>query len=281
MGSSRTIRTHLQLHGTLQLLPTLCQTQFLGQGSATRAWDVPAPALLSRAGEAGKCLLCMNLLLLPPCSVLSAGSKDRQGPGGLGRQRSCRKGLREMTRAGQDVPLRKAACEEDKGRKRTKISNVPTSLEQVTGVTTFQPSPWRWWGAGAPQALPLLLPISLCHTELPTHAWALGALPSQGGSKAHPGLCVLPTAAVHEVRAGIWALGAADAVCHGCGSSAPLEPGTEAPGHRESPRRRKAAGHCPGKACSIFRTLHVGIMNVLSLGIRAGSGDGCGKGEHS
>lgn len=170
VGSSRTVRTHLQLHGTLQLLPTLCQTQFLGQGSATRAWDVPAPALLSRAGEAGKRLLCMNLLL-PPCSVLSTGSKDRRGPGGLGRPGSCGKGLREMTRAGQDVPLRKAAREEDKGRKRTKISNVPTSLEQVTGVTTFQPSPQCWRGAGgtsgtAPPAATVPVPHRTPHPRL-------------------------------------------------------------------------------------------------------------------
>lgn len=144
---------------------------------------------------------------------------------------------------------------------------------------------------GAPQALPLLLPLSLCHTELHTHVWPLGALPSEGGSRAHPGLCVLPTAAVHRGEGRDLGTGSCRRRVPRLWLIRPFGTRHGTSRARESPRRRKAAGHCPEQSALVpavqakpappsFRTLHVGMMNVLSRGIRAVSGDGCGKGEH-
>lgn len=99
----------------------------------------------------------------PPPSLQSPPlwTQGQTGPGGLGRLGSCRKGLREMTRTGQDVPHHKAAPEDDEERERTKISNISTSLEQVTGVvTTFPPSPQGAGGTSgtAPCAVPVPVP---------------------------------------------------------------------------------------------------------------------------
>lgn len=95
---------------------------------------------------------------------------------------------------------------DDQGRKGTKISNTPASLERVTAVTTSQPSPGG--ELGAPQALPLLLPLSLCHREL----W-----PSLGGSGPVLGSVCSPWLLCTELSSGF---GAAP---QGCGSPAPLE----------------------------------------------------------
>lgn len=191
MGSSRTVRTHLQLHGTLQLLPTLCQTQFLGQGST---------GCTCQGGRTA------SPLHEPPPPSLQQPLHWKQGqpwwgPGGLGRQGSCRKGLREMTGAGQDVPHHKAAREDSEGRKGTKICNIPTSLERVTGVTTSHPSPGGGWGQLRPCP-------SWCHCPCATgSSWALSA----------PHGCWAPR-------------GGQDLGTCSC-TPAPLEPGMEAPGH--------------------------------------------------
>lgn len=99
----------------------------------------------------------------PPPSLQSPPlwTQGQTGPGGLGRLGSCRKGLRETTRTGQDVPHLKAAPEEDEERERTKISNISVSLERVTGVvTTFPPSPQGAGGTSgtAPCAVPVPVP---------------------------------------------------------------------------------------------------------------------------